>query len=301
MKFRSIKPEALRIPELHSYLLAAVAPRAIALASTIDSQGNVNLSPFSFFNAFSSNPPIMVFSPSRRGRDGTTKDTYDNIKEVPEAVINVVTYSIVEQVSLSSSEYPSKTNEFLKAGLHEVASQKVRPPRVEESPVAFECTVDDVMELGDQGGAGNLVVCRVAMIHINEDFLDKDSNLDTTGLDLVGRMGANWYTRAFGQSLFEVGKPMHPLGIGIDKLPFHAQNSNILSGNNLGKLGNLSGVPDETSLRALLEDPIVDSLWKNITEQPDRLDELHKLAKEWIEQEKVEMALKLLFITEIGA
>ncbi|MEZ4953484.1 MAG: flavin reductase family protein [Saprospiraceae bacterium] len=216
----SFDANSISTARLHAYMLAAVAPRPIAFASTVDRAGNVNLSPFSFFNCFGSNPPIMIFSPARRVRDNTTKHTLENVREVPEVVINIVNYPIVEQMSLASTEYEKGINEFTKAGLTEVASEKIRPPRVGEAPVAFECLVDQVIETGTEGGAGNLIIARVIYVHIREEYLDENNNLDTTKLDLVGRMGESWYTRASGDSLFEIPKPLTTKGIGIDQLPW---------------------------------------------------------------------------------
>ena len=298
MKFKTVDPDELSAPQLHSYILAAVAPRPIALASSIDGQGRVNLSPFSFFNAFSSNPPIMVFSPSRRGRDNTTKDTYDNIGEVAETVINVVSHSMVQQVSLASSDYPSDINEFTKAGLTEIPSQKIRPPRVGESPVAFECTVEEVKPLGDQGGAGNLVICKVVLMHINELYLDDNFKIDTTKLDLVGRMGANWYVRAYQEALFEVAKPGRPPGIGVDLLPEQIRNSKVLTGNNLGKLGNISQMPERDSILDLLQDPQIAALMKELDSGTGSPHELHLLAQELIEDDQIDKALKLLLLPQ---
>src|SRR6056300_829211 len=203
---RSIDPKSLPIPQLHGYLLGAVGPRPIAFASTIDKNGVSNLAPFSFFNVFSANPPIMVFSPARSGRTNTTKDTYNNVKEVPEVVINVVNYDLVHQMSLASSPYDPGTDEFEKTGLTPLASETIQPFRVAESPVQFECKVNEVIELGDGGGAGNLVICEVTRIHINDEVLDQDGKIDQHKIDLVSRMGGNWYCRADKTSMFEITK-----------------------------------------------------------------------------------------------
>ena len=235
----TINPKEVKVPVLHSYLLGAVAPRPIAFASTIDKNGNPNLAPFSFFNVFSANPPIAIFSPARSGRTGITKHTHDNINEVPEVVINVVSYSMVQQTSLASTEYPKGVNEFEKAGFTALKSELVKPYRVKESPVQMECKVNQVIELGNQGGAGNLVVCEVLLIHVDENILDANKNIDPNKIDLVSRMGGNWYCRASGNTLFEVEKPIATMGIGIDKIPAHIRNSKVLTGNNLGQLGNV--------------------------------------------------------------
>lgn len=246
----TIDPKELTIPRLHSYLQGAVVPRPIALASTVDAAGNVNLSPFSFFNVFSTNPPILVFSPSRRGRDNTTKHTYENVKVVPEVVIHIVTYAMVEQVSLASCEYPRGVNEFIKAGLTAVPSDRVKPPRVAESPVAFECKVNQVIELGSAGAAGNLVICEVLRMHIRESVLDAEGRIDPFKLDAVARMGADYYLRAQGENIFTVPKPNEKLGIGVDQLPERIRKSAVLTGNDLGKLGNVERIPDPDGVTA---------------------------------------------------
>ena len=289
---KSIDPTSISQQELHGYLLSAVAPRPICFASTIDKNGNVNLSPFSYFNLFSVNPPIMVFSPSRRGRDNTTKHTLDNVLEVKETVINIVNYDMVEQMSLSSTEYAHGVNEFIKAGFTQVPSDNVKPPRVGEAPVAFECVVDQVISLGDEGGAGNLVLAKVVKIHVNEAFLDTEGNLDTPKLDLVARMGGNWYCRANGDALFEIPKPIRTKGIGVDRLPKAVQDSKVLTGNNLGRLGNLEVVPTQETINRIAEHPDVRSL----LEISDTLTEKHKLAQKWIDAGKTEDALALLHL-----
>lgn len=238
-----IDPKESSNRELFGYMLGAIGPRPIAFASTVDKNGNVNLSPFSFFNAFSSNPPILVFSPSRSGRDGSLKNTLENVQEVPEVVINTVHYDIVEQMSLSSTAYPKGTNEFVKAGFTEVPSTHIAPPRVKEAHVQFECKVNEIIALGDGGGAGNLVVCEVLLMHVNEAILDDQGKIDPHKIDLVGRMGGDWYCRAQDQALFEVEKPITKLGIGIDQLPELIRTSAVLSGNDLGKLANVEELP----------------------------------------------------------
>ncbi len=248
MSVLTVNPEEISTGTLHSYLLGAVAPRPIAFASTVDAQGNINLSPFSYFNCFGANPPILIFSPARRGRDNTTKHTYENVKEVPEVVINMVSYSMVEQMSLASTEYDKGINEFVKAGLTAVDSEIVAPPRVGESLVAFECKVIEVKETGEEGGAGNLVICEVVRIHIHEEVLDESGQIDPLRLDAVGRMGGNWYCRAQGDSLFEIPKPLRTLGMGIDQLPAAIRNSEVLTGNNLARLANVERIPDKKPL-----------------------------------------------------
>ncbi|PCI98843.1 MAG: flavin reductase [Flavobacteriales bacterium] len=243
----TINPKEIEVPKLHHYLLGAVGPRPIAFASTIDANGIANLSPFSFFNVFSANPPIMIFSPARSGRTGATKNTLDNVKEIKEVVINVVNHDIVQQMSLSSSPYDSSIDEFVKSGLTPIPSEEIRPFRVKESPVQFECKVNEIVELGQNGGAGNLVICEVVKIHINEAVLDDKGMIDQHKIDLVSRMGGNWYCRADKNSMFEIQKPIMTIGIGVDQIPENIRNSTILSGNDLGLLGSIEEIPDGSS------------------------------------------------------
>ena len=244
----SLDPKELTIPLLHQYLLGSIGPRPIAFASTIDKDGNRNLAPFSFFNVFSANPPILIFSPARSGRTNTTKDTHNNVKEVAEVVINVVTYDMVHQMSLASSPFEAGVDEFEKAGFTPVASDTIRPFRVKESPVQLECKVLEVKELGENGGAGNLVICEVLKIHISESVLDQKGMIDQEKIDLVSRMGGNWYCRANGESLFEVDKPLTAIGIGVDALPAKIKMCKELTGNDLGILGNLQSIPNDEEM-----------------------------------------------------
>ncbi|HQQ95103.1 MAG TPA: flavin reductase family protein [Bacteroidia bacterium] len=239
----SINPKDLSIPALQKYLQNAIAPRPICFASTISTKGEPNLAPFSFFNLFSSNPPIAVFSPAYSGRTGAPKDTLLNVREVPEVVINVVSYDMVHQTSLSSSPFPKGVNEFEKSGFTPIASELVKPFRVKESPVQFECRVTEIKELGKAGGAGNLVICEILRMHINEKVLNAENQIDTRKIDLVARMGDNWYCRASGDALFEVQKPITSIGIGYDQIPEHIRQSDVLSGNNLGLLGSIEQLP----------------------------------------------------------
>ena len=253
----SLDPKELTIPLLHQYLLGSIGPRPIAFASTIDKDGNRNLAPFSFFNVFSANPPILIFSPARSGRTNTTKDTHNNVKEVAEVVINAVTYDMVHQMSLASSPFEAGVDEFEKAGFTPVASDTIRPFRVKESPVQMECKVLEVKELGQNGGAGNLVICEVLKIHISESVLDEKGMIDQEKIDLVSRMGGNWYCRANGESLFEVDKPLTTIGIGVDALPAKIKMCKELTGNDFGILGNLQSVPNnEEMIIELLKLPI---------------------------------------------
>jgi flavin reductase (DIM6/NTAB) family NADH-FMN oxidoreductase RutF len=240
---KTIDPKSISVPELHGILLGSIAPRPIAFVSTVDSLGQVNLSPFSFFNVFSANPPILIFSPARRVQGNTTKHTLDNVHEVKEACISVVTYEMVQQVSLSSTEYERGVNEFVKAGFTEVVSEKITPPRVQESPVSFECVVKDIQPLGEEGGAGNLVICEVVLIHLDDKILDPQNKIDPHKLNLAARMGGNWYTHTNSDNLFEVTKPLRTHGIGIDQLPDEIRTSKTLTGNDLALLANVEEIP----------------------------------------------------------
>ena len=243
----SIDPKSVSVGILHGYLLGAVSPRPICFASTVDAQGNVNLSPYSFFNVFSANPPVMIFSPARRVRDNTTKHTLENVLETKEVVINIVNHAMVQQMSLSSTEYAKGVNEFTKAGFTEMPSVVVKPPRVKEAPVQFECKVTEVIGLGSEGGAGNLVLCEVVQVHINEAILDAHQKIDPFKIDTVARMGGNWYSRA-KEGMFEVEKPLRTLGIGVDNLPIAVRLSKTLTGNDLGMLANVETLPNEDEI-----------------------------------------------------
>lgn len=286
----SLDPKSLPIPVLHKYLLGAIGPRPIAFASTVDAEGNHNLAPFSFFNVFSANPPILIFSPARSGRTNTTKDTYNNVKAVPEVVINIVNHEIVHKMSLASSPYPAGVSEFLKAGFTPLLSEKVKPMRVAESPVQFECKVNEVVELGNEGGAGNLVICEVVQIHIHEDVLDENGMIDELKIDLVARMGGNWYCRANKNSMFEIAKPITTCGIGFDKIPEDILKSTVLTGNDLGQLGGIEELPTETDVNEykLLE---LSELFVSLEDNPVKLElSLHQRAKELLAEDKLEEA-----------
>ena len=287
---KSINPKEIEIPKLHRYLLGSIGPRPIAFASTIDSIGNINLAPFSFFNVFSANPPIMIFSPARSGRTNESKDTYNNVKEVPEVVINVVTHDMVHQMSLASSPYDSDVSEFEKAGFTSLVSDMITPPRVKESPVQFECKVNEVIELGDQGGAGNLIICEVLRIHVKESLLDQNEMIDQHKIDLVSRMGGNWYCRADKNSMFEIQKPITTCGIGFDALPKDIRNSSILSGNDLGQLAGIEQLPNETDVNEykLLE---LSELFLSLEEDAVQLEiEIHKRAQDLLKRNLLEEA-----------
>lgn len=286
---KTIDPTQVSQPEFHSVLLTAVAPRPICFASTVDKDGNVNLSPFSFFNVFSSDPPIMIFSPARSGRDNSLKHTHENVLEVPEVVINIVNYPMVEQMSLSSTSYGKGVNEFQKAGFTEVPSERVRPPRVAESPVSFECSVQEVIELAKTPGAGNLILAKVELVHVDDAYFT-DGVLDTEKLDLVGRMGGNWYIRAIKDSLFEIPKPLRTHGIGVDALPKGIRESDVLTGNNLGRLGNVESLPSSSEVEKIVKADNVGNLTKK---------ELHILAQQLLENGNTEKAMAYLLFGEV--
>lgn len=280
-------------PKLHGYLQGAVGPRPIAFASTLDEQGRPNLSPFSFFNLFSSNPATLIFSPNRRVRDNTTKHTLENARATGEVVINVVTYNIVHQASLASVEYPAGTNEFVKAGFTQLQSEMVKPFRVKESPVQFECKVKEIIELGQEGGAGNLIVCEVLLMHIDDSILDDKGTIDPRKIDLVARMGGDWYTRAM-DGLFEVPKPITTIGIGVDSIPEAIRLSNVLTGNNLGQLGNVERLPSAEEVENYKQHAILE-LYDDYKNKPEELKKhLHQIAKHLLDDNKVEEAWKVL-------
>lgn len=285
----SINPKEIEPAKLQGYLQSAVAPRPIAFASTLDENGTPNLSPFSFFNVFSSNPPILIFSPARRVRNNTIKHTLINVQNTKEVVINIVNYDIVQQMSLSSTEYPDGVNEFEKSGLTMLASDVVKPFRVAESPVQFECKVNDIIALGDQGGAGNLVICEVVKIHIHEAVLDANGMIDQHKIDLVARMGANWYSRS-NMGMFEVEKPLSTLGIGVDNVPEFVKQSSIFNGNDLGKLGNVEAIPSEEEIAIFVKENFE---IKGILSADDAQKQLKK-AKEYLDNNEVLTAWKVL-------
>ena len=285
----SIDPKDISVPELHGILLSTVAPRPIAFASTISEDGHPNLSPFSFFNVFSANPPIMIFSPARRVRGNTTKHTLHNAQETREVVINVVNYDIVHQMSLSSTEYPEGVNEFEKTGLTMLKSDMVKPYRVAESPVQFECKINDIIELGNEGGAGNLIICEVVKIHVSDEVTNTDGSINQEKLDLVARAGGSYYSRA-NKGFFEIPKPLRSLGIGVDNMPEHVRNSMILTGNDLGMLGNVESLPEKASIDAFVDD--VSERYPNIREMSHR--DKHKIAQNYLSFGDVESAWKLL-------
>jgi len=284
----TIDPKSIPVQKLQGYLQGSVSPRPIAFVSSVDSNGLVNLSPFSFFNMFSMNPPILVFSPSRRVRDNTTKHTLQNVMEVPEVVINIVSYDMVEKASLASCDFPKGTSEFVKAGFTELPSVKVKPPRVAESPISFECKVNQVIPLGWEGGAGNLVICEVVMMHAREDIFDADGKINPQKLDAVARMGGDYYCRAFGDSVFTVPKPNEKIGIGFDQIPDEVRNSKVLTGNDLGRLANIERLPDSESVK-LFKSNHHD--WHTVSKDKDSI---HRLAQHYLREGNIADAWKVL-------
>lgn len=291
-----VVPSEIKTSELQAYMQGAIAPRPICFASTVDAEGNPNLSPFSFFNMFGTNPPTLIFSPSRRVRDNTTKHTLENIYVTREVVINVVSYSMVQQMSLASCEYPLGVDEFVKAGFTPLPSEKIKPLRVKESPVQLECVVKQIIETGDQGGAGNLIICEPVLIHMNDEIFDAKGKIDPHKIDLVARMGGDYYCRASGDAVFEVPKPNTQLGIGVDALPLSIRSSRILTGNDLGKLGNVHEMP-------FVDPTFDDHHLKNIIQYysvtPEEMErELHHYAKQLLEANKVGEAWQVLLSVE---
>ena len=285
----TLDPNELSPMKLQGYLQSAVGPRPIAFASTMDKNGKPNLSPFSFFNIFSSNPPILIFSPARRVRDNSIKHTLINCQQTKQVVINVVNYDMVQQMSLSSTEYPDGVNEFLKSGLTQIPSDKVKPYRVAESPVQFECVVNEIIALGTEGGAGNLIICQVVKMHIDEAVLDANGIIDPVKIDLVSRLGGNWYSRA-NQGLFEVEKPLATLGIGVDAVPEFIKESPIFDGNDLGKLGNVEALPTEEEITIFVKENFK---VKAVLSADDEV-KIQQLAKEYLDRNEVLTAWKVL-------
>jgi flavin reductase (DIM6/NTAB) family NADH-FMN oxidoreductase RutF len=285
----SIEPKDISSAKLQGYLQSSVGPRPIAFASTIDKNGKPNLSPFSFFNVFSANPPILIFSPARRVRDNSIKHTLINAEATREVVINVVNFDMVQQTSLSSTEYADGVNEFLKAGFSAIPSDLVKPYRVAQSPVQFECKVNEIISMGNEGGAGNLVICEVVKIHIHESVLDENGTIDPYKIDLVSRMGGNWYSRA-NQGLFEVAKPSTTLGIGVDQIPDFIKESTVFDGNDLGKLGNIEALPTTEEINIFVKQNFV---VKGVLSADDILKQ-HQKAKEYLNQNDVDSAWKVL-------
>lgn len=285
----SIDPKSIETAKLQGYLQGSVGPRPIAFASTVDEDGNPNLSPFSFFNVFSANPPILVFSPARRVRDNSIKHTLINCEATKEVVINVVNFDLVQQTSLASTEYADGVNEFKKAGLTAVASDLVKPSRVKESPVQFECKVNQIISLGTEGGAGNLILCEVVRIHIDEAILDENGSIDQHKIDLVSRLGGNWYSRS-NQGLFEVPKPLSTLGIGVDAIPKYVKESNVFDGNDLGKLGNVEALPTTEEVSIFVKQ----NFSVKAVLSSDDVEKVHLEAKKYLNDNDVLSAWKVL-------
>lgn len=290
----SIDPKEVNPVKLQGYLQGSIGPRPIAFASTVDEDGNPNLSPFSFFNVFSSNPPILVFSPARRVRNNTTKHTLENAIATKEVVINIVNFNLVQQASLASTEYGDGVNEFIKSGLTQVKSDLVKPFRVGESPVQFECKVNDIISLGNEGGAGNLIICEVVKMHIDESVLDESGAVDQTKIDLVSRMGGNWYSRA-NQGLFEIPKPLVTLGIGVDAIPSFVVESSVFDGNDLGMLGNVETLPSEEEIDIFVKENFE---IKGILSAADE-EKIHLRAKAFLINQDPISAWKLLLAKRI--
>jgi flavin reductase (DIM6/NTAB) family NADH-FMN oxidoreductase RutF len=297
-----IDPAALPSHQLHRILLSAVAPRPIAFASTIDQAGNANLSPFSCFNVFGVNPSTLIFSPSRSGRSNLLKDTYQNVKEVPEVVINMVTFSMVEQMNLASTEFPRGVNEFFKSGFTPVPSEKVTPFRVKESPVQIECKVRQVIETGDGPGSANLIICEALLIHVNDDVIDKSGAIDTRKLDLVGRMGADYYVRATSRALFTLEKPASKQAIGVDSLPEDVRMSSVLTGNDLGRLGSIQIMPTALEIEKYILSPVFRTISTKYSDNTEKIsEEAHKLAHGLITANELQEALLLLLASSMRA
>jgi flavin reductase (DIM6/NTAB) family NADH-FMN oxidoreductase RutF len=286
----------LTTADKQNYLQHAIAPRPVCFASTIDKNGHINLSPFSFFNLFSSNPPVVIFSPARRVRDNTTKHTLQNVQEVPEVVIHIVDYTMVQQASLASCEFPKEANEFIKAGFTQEPATLVKPPMVKESKIKMECIVQEIKPLGTEGGAGNLVICEVLRMHIADELLDENKRIDQRKLHHIARLGGDWYCKVDESNLFKVEKPNIQLGIGVDALPQHIRNSTILTGNNLGQLGNVHDLPvidpafEDTHLKQIIQ-------YYNLNPK-DMESELHRYAKKLLDEGKVAAAWQVLLAAE---
>jgi flavin reductase (DIM6/NTAB) family NADH-FMN oxidoreductase RutF len=285
----SFEPKDLSVGRLHGLLLSSIAPRPIAFASTLDTEGRPNLSPFSFFNVFSANPPILIFSPARRVRDNTSKHTLENVENTREVVINVVNYDLVQQASLSSTEYPEGINEFEKAGLTMLESDIVKPYRVAESPVQLECKVNEIIKLGTEGGAGNLIICEMVKLHVANEVLEDDGSINQEKLDLVARVGGSYYSRA-NKGFFEIPKPLRTMGIGVDSLPENVRNSMVLTGNDLGMLGNVEKLPAAEDVKLFID--ALSQRYPKIKNASAR--EKHKKARDFLSYGDIESAWKLL-------
>jgi flavin reductase (DIM6/NTAB) family NADH-FMN oxidoreductase RutF len=298
--FRPVSPADLSAPDFYQFLIGAVAPRPIAFASTVSAAGKVNLSPYSFFTIVSMNPPMLVFSPTSRGRDNSEKDTLHNVREVPEVVINICDYALVEQLSLASADYPAGVNEFAKAGLTEAASTKVRPPRVAECPAAYECVVEQIIALGDTPGHGSLVLCRVVQAHFREDILlEGKPGIDPLKFEAVSRLGGDWYSRLTPENLFKVGRPNQRLGIGFDELPEPIRHSQLLTGNHMAKLANVeqAALPTPAQVEEIKAEPMVAYLLnKHRADAAEQAQQLTLLGRQWLDEGKVAEAWRVLLL-----
>ena len=292
--FKTIDPDNLSTGEIHKILLSSVTPRPIALASTVDSNGNVNLSPFSYFNVFSAAPPVLIFSPANRVTDNSKKDTLANVNETKEVVINLVDKNIVEPTSLSSVYYEKGVDEFIKSGLTKISSTKVSPPRVLESPISFECKVNDIISLGSGGGAGNLIICEIIMIHVNNELLDPHGDIDPLKLELVARMGGNYYLDIKPENLFEIKKPVGVNAIGVDNLPNHVTKANILSKNDLARLGNIEIIPETKDVNEFIKSNRLEKII-SLEDEKEKIISIHKKVKEFLGQDDLVSATLMLF------
>ena len=292
--FKTIDPNNLSTGEIHKILLSSVTPRPIALASTVDSNGNVNLSPFSYFNVFSAAPPVLIFSPANRVTDNSKKDTLGNVNETKEVVINLVDKNIVEPTSLSSVYYEKGVDEFIKSGLTKISSKKVSPPRVLESPISFECKVNDIISLGSGGGAGNLIICEIIMIHVNNELLDPHGDIDPLKLELVARMGGNYYLDIKPENLFEIKKPVGVNAIGVDNLPNHVTKANILSKNDLARLGNIEIIPETKDVNEFIKSNRLEKII-SLEDEKEKIISIHKKVKEFLGQDDLVSATLMLF------
>jgi flavin reductase (DIM6/NTAB) family NADH-FMN oxidoreductase RutF len=291
---RSIDPKAIPTAELHQILVSAVAPRPIAFASTISESGEPNIAPYSFFNVFSSNPPTMVFSSNRRVSDGTTKDTLSNVEHNMEVVINVVPHSLVRQMTVASIQYPTGVSEFEKSGLTPVPSDIVKPFRIKESPVQFECKASQIIPLGEEGGAGHLIICEVVKIHLNEDILDEEGKINPHKIDLMGRLGRAFYVRASGEAVYKFYQPVTRIGIGYDQLPESIRQSDVFTGNNLGQLASLPHPPSKESIENIKRQKEIEEILRG--EHP--IEALHQYAQKELAKENLELAAQLAWLGE---
>ena len=295
--YTTLDPNQLDQKTVHHHLLSAVVPRPICFASTIDAKGNVNLSPFSFFNVFSSNPPVLIFSPARSGKDNSMKHTLTNVMEVDEVVINIIDHPIVEQMSLSSTPYKKGVNEFVKSGLTQLESTKIKPPRVGEAPIAFECKVQKLIPLGEDPGAGNLVIAEVLLMHFQDRYLNSEGMLVTEKINWVARMGGSWYAQIRPEALFQIPKPNSNIGIGVDQLPHSVQNSTVLTGNNLGRLGNIDRLPTQTEIAQMKQSDPVLQILSNFKKK-DQRNQLHQMAQQELVQKNDYEALTILMVSD---